>query len=158
MNNSPTVHVQAPCLATLTRLVTGALKALGALLLIGIAAVSVAHADDVPVMTPAHLSSQIATSHPPIILDVRSPEEFSAGHLPGAINVAHTALESEINQLSPYRDQDVVVYCVAGKRAEIALKWLKSHGFNRLWHLEGDYSEWVKQGREVEMIEATTPH
>ena len=64
MNNSPTVHVQAPCLATLTRLVTGTLKALGALLLIGIAAVSVAHADDVPVMTPAHLSSQIATSGP----------------------------------------------------------------------------------------------
>lgn len=158
MNNSPTVHVQAKCVAALARLPTPFLKNLTALLLTSFCFVGLVHAADVSTVTPADLASQIATNHPPIILDVRSPEEFSSGHVPGAINVAHTALESNMDQLSTHRDQDIVVYCVSGKRAGIALQWLKSHGFSRLWHLEGDYSGWVKEGHEVEVIEATSPH
>jgi len=158
MNNSPTVHVQATPVTAFTRHSTASLKTLGMLLIATLTLTGVVHAADVPTVTPADLASQIATNHPPIILDVRSPEEFSSGHVPGAINVAHTAIESNMNQLSAHRDQDIVVYCVSGKRAGIALQWLKSHGFSRLWHLEGDYSGWVKEGHEVEVIEATSPH
>ena len=158
MNNSPTLHVQATPVPMRTRLSAVSLKKLGMLLIASLAFTGVVHAADVPTVSPADLASQIATNHPPIILDVRSAEEFASGHVPGAINVAHTALENNMDQLSAHRDQDIVVYCVAGKRAAIALQWLKSHGFSRLWHLQGDYSEWVKEGRDVEAVEATVPH
>jgi len=118
--------------------------------------VHLAHAEPVSTMTAERLANEIAAEHPPLILDVRSEEEFAAGHVPGAINVPHAAVEAEVEQLAAYRDLDVVAYCVAGKRAAIALQVLETHGFHRLWHLDGDYSGWLKQGREVEITETTT--
>jgi rhodanese-related sulfurtransferase len=85
-----------------------------------------------------------------VILDVRTPEEFAAGHVPGAINVSHDQVEARLPELSVYKSKDVVVYCRSGRRTKLALDVLKTNGFERLWHLEGDMLAWQAQNRPLE--------
>jgi rhodanese-related sulfurtransferase len=84
-----------------------------------------------------------------VVLDVRTPEEFAAGHVPGAINIPHTELAARVAELDPARDSDIVVYCRTGKRAGEALGVLEKSGFKRLLHLQGDYTRWSEEKRPV---------
>jgi rhodanese-related sulfurtransferase len=84
-----------------------------------------------------------------VVLDVRTPEEFAAGHVPGAINIPHTELAARVAELDDARDGDIVVYCRSGRRADEALGVLGKSGFTRLLHLKGDYTRWVEEQRPV---------
>jgi len=85
-----------------------------------------------------------------VILDVRTPEEYAAGHVPGAVNMSHDQVAARLPELSAYKSMDVVVYCRTGRRTNLALEVLKTNGFERLWHLEGDMLAWQAQNRPVE--------
>lgn len=82
------------------------------------------------------------------VLDVRTPEEFAAGHVPGAVNIPYDQVASRLGEVP--RDKDVVLYCKSGRRAGLASEVLANHGYTRLQHLEGDIVGWVDQGRPVE--------
>ena len=104
-----------------------------------------------PDIEPDALISRQATGDAGlVILDVRSAEEFAAGHVPGAINVPHDALEGRLSSLPELQDRDVVVYCRSGRRAALALDVLKRHGYSRLLHLAGDMEAWTQAARPVE--------
>lgn len=77
-----------------------------------------------------------------VVLDVRTPQEFAAGHVPGAINVPYTYLPASIASIEGAADKDIVLYCETGVRAERAASRFKEHGFTRLLHLEGDMKLW----------------
>lgn len=77
-----------------------------------------------------------------LILDVRTPEEYRAGHVPGAINIPHTELSRQIDKLTNYKNSPVVVYCRSGRRAGVANNILSKAGFQQLLHLEGDIIGW----------------
>jgi rhodanese-related sulfurtransferase len=62
------------------------------------------------------------------LVDVRSPAEFAAGHLPGAVNVPVAELPRRLDELEP-RDRPIVVYCHTGARAARAAHALRSAGF-----------------------------
>jgi rhodanese-related sulfurtransferase len=83
----------------------------------------------------------------PLLLDVRSAEEFAAGHVPGAVNVSHEQVAARIGELGPARE--VVVYCERGPRAAKAAAALSGAGF-AVKHLAGDMSGWREQGLPVE--------
>jgi phage shock protein E len=83
-----------------------------------------------------------------LIVDVRTPEEFAAGHVPGAINIPHTSFPARTSELPS--NKDVVVYCATGIRAEKAATSLRENGFTRLLHLQGDMTGWVESKRPVE--------
>ncbi|MDO6447356.1 rhodanese-like domain-containing protein [Colwellia sp. 1_MG-2023] len=90
------------------------------------------------------LSMQHAPKAPEfIILDVRSNEEFKAGHINGALNISHDTIEQHLDKLSGYQDKTVIVHCRSGRRAEIAEATLQAKGFTQLKHLTGDYQGWV---------------
>ncbi|MDG1750496.1 MAG: rhodanese-like domain-containing protein [Thalassotalea sp.] len=90
------------------------------------------------------LSLQHAAKAPEfIVLDVRSDEEFKAGHIKGALNISHDAIEQHLSTLSEYKDKTVIVHCRSGRRAQAAEAILQSNGFTQLKHLEGDYNAWV---------------
>ena len=91
-----------------------------------------------------------------LVLDVRSPDEFAAGHVPGARNIAHDALGERIGELADARDRDIVVYCRSGRRSQLALQTLRDAGFTRLQHLEGDFLAWQAANRPLEKA-AVTP-
>jgi phage shock protein E len=83
-----------------------------------------------------------------VVVDVRTPEEFAAGHVPGAINIPHTSFPVRISELPS--NKDVVVYCTVGVRAEKAATSLRENGFTRLLHLQGDMQGWTENKRPVE--------
>jgi rhodanese-related sulfurtransferase len=77
-----------------------------------------------------------------ILLDVRAPEEFAAGHLPGAVNIPYAQLPARISELPSAAHKDIVVYCTSGARSEQAIQRFRDNGYTRLLHLEGDLEAW----------------
>ena len=80
-----------------------------------------------------------------IVLDVRTPEEFRAGHIPGAVNIPYNHLPARISELPDASDKDIVVYCAVGVRAEQGAERLRENGFTRLLHLDGDMQAWQEK-------------
>ena len=78
----------------------------------------------------------------PMIIDVRRPDEFAAGHVPGATNIPHTEIAARLDELGNDKREEVVVYCESGRRAAIAKDILEKAGFTRVRHLEGDMRGW----------------
>ena len=97
-------------------------------------------------------SSQLLTSNTSewLILDVRTPEEYLAGHVPRAINVPHDQIEQNLDDLLAYKNKKVVLYCRSGFRANKAAIVLTQLGFTQLTHLEGDMNGWHKSGLPIE--------
>jgi phage shock protein E len=95
------------------------------------------------VRTPKHDKSLV-------ILDVRTAEEFSQGHVRGPMNISHDQLSDRIKELMGDKDKDLVVYCRSGRRTALAIETLKANGFNRLFHLEGDMQKWTEANRPTE--------
>lgn len=89
-----------------------------------------------------------------VVLDVRTPAEFAAGHVPGARNVSHDQLEGRLGELGELRGKDVVLYCRSGRRSALAADVLRKAGFTQLLHLDGDYLAWEAAHRPVEKATA----
>jgi NADPH-dependent 2,4-dienoyl-CoA reductase/sulfur reductase-like enzyme/rhodanese-related sulfurtransferase len=70
-----------------------------------------------------------------VLLDVRSPKEFDGGHLPGALNIAHTALRGRLDEVP--RGTPVRVYCASGFRSYLALRILRQSGWDDVRSLSG---------------------
>jgi rhodanese-related sulfurtransferase len=101
----------------------------------------------------AALQSRIERQDPDlVVLDVRTAEEFAAGHVPGARNVSHDLLASRLAELDDARQREVVVYCRSGRRSALALETLRAAGFKRLAHLEGDFLGWQAAQRPIEAL------
>jgi len=95
------------------------------------------------VISPDELAGRLNTDGAPVLLDVRSAEEFAAGHIPGAILIPYDELPSRLAELSEYRDAEIVVYCRTGRRAGIAEATLREAGFSSVYDLEGHMREWT---------------
>jgi rhodanese-related sulfurtransferase len=94
----------------------------------------------------AELIQRIKANQAGLILDVRTPEEFAKGHVPGAINIPYDQLGSRLAEIDSHKDKDLVLYCKSGKRAGIAAKTLQTAGFSHLLHLDGDMNSWLSKG------------
>ena len=86
------------------------------------------------------------------VLDVRTPAEFAAGHIPGAVNIPYDKVASQLSQIP--KGDEVVLYCHSGRRAGLAAEVLAADGYEKLAHLEGDMPGWQKAGRPVETSDA----
>jgi phage shock protein E len=87
-----------------------------------------------------------------LLLDVRTPEEFAAGHVPGAVNIPYDQLATRLGEIP--RGDEVVLYCHSGRRAGLAVEVLAANGYTRLAHLQGDMQGWQSSGRPVESAAA----
>ena len=70
----------------------------------------------------------LASSEPPLFVDVREPDEWEEGHIPGAVYVTRGRLEQQIEGLVPDKSRPLVVYCSAGSRSAFAAKSLGELG------------------------------
>ncbi|MCB0346885.1 MAG: rhodanese-like domain-containing protein [Bdellovibrionales bacterium] len=75
-----------------------------------------------------------------LVVDVRSPEEFSAGHVDGAINIPQDQIAMRLDEIADHKNKDVVLYCKSGRRAGLAEETLKTNGFTHVLN-GGGYSE-----------------
>ncbi len=72
-----------------------------------------------------------------LVIDVRSPEEFAEGHLPGAVNAPYDDLDALLAALGDDHDRQVVLYCRSGRRVGVAIEELEKKGFTRLYNATG---------------------
>jgi phage shock protein E len=86
------------------------------------------------------------------LIDVRSPEEFAEGHIPGAINMPYDAIDDYISELDGNKEKPVIVYCRSGRRAKLAMKVLQALDFSEVMHLEGDMLGWSAAGLPVDRM------
>ncbi len=101
-------------------------------------------------IAPADLYQRLQAGKAPVILDVRSPQEFAAGHIVGAINIPDTEVQQHLPELNKYRDQEIVVHCAGGKRAARAEKVLVGAGFSHVLDLQGHMNGWKAKGLPTE--------
>jgi rhodanese-related sulfurtransferase len=99
-----------------------------------------------PAISPAELADRIDAGSPPFILDVRTPEEYASGHLPGATNIPHDELGSRIQELPVTKSEEIVVHCQSGRRAQLARATLLEGGYSNVRDLAGHWQAWRASG------------
>ena len=97
-------------------------------------------------MTQQSVHDLVGRDDTPLLLDVRTREEFGSGRVPGAVNILHTELAGRLDEIDQDRDRGVIVYCERGGRAGKAAEILLNAGFPEVGHLEGDMSRWRDAG------------
>jgi len=85
-----------------------------------------------------------------IYLDVRDPGEFSAGHLPGAINISRGTLEFNVFGKIPDQNAKIYVYCKTAGRSTLATKCLNDLGYKNAVLMDAQFEDWIKAGYPVE--------
>jgi len=86
-----------------------------------------------------------------LVLDVRDPGEYGAGHILGAKNLPLSRLDAGGAEIAAKRkDKPVIVYCDTGNRAAKAAAALKSQGFAKVVSLSGGLGAWQQAGLPVE--------
>lgn len=103
----------------------------------------------VPVISQDALLNRLAAGDASLlVIDVRSPQEYAQGHVPGAINMPHDTIGARLDELRATQAKGIVLYCESGKRAGMATETLRSQGLQNLQHLEGHMQQWRARGRE----------
>ncbi len=81
-----------------------------------------------------------------LLIDVRTPEEFASGHIPGAINISVQTLPDRLDEIPI--DETLVVYCRSGNRSATATDILVDAGYSPVYDL-GGIQDWVIAGYPV---------
>ena len=100
-------------------------------------------------MDVVKLHQQIQTGNP-VIIDVRTPKEFSSGHIPGAISIPLSELPNRTQELTAYQNTPVYLVCAAGGRSQNAAEWLVSQGFTQPINIREGTMGYAKVGFELE--------
>lgn len=79
-----------------------------------------------------------------LLIDVRTPEEYAAGHLEGAVNIDWLGPDFETKIQALDKDRELFLYCKAGSRSAKAQKKLREWGFHHTVNLEGGYDAYLK--------------
>jgi molybdopterin/thiamine biosynthesis adenylyltransferase/rhodanese-related sulfurtransferase len=104
---------------------------------------------------PAAAREQL--SNGAVAIDVREPEEWAAGHIPGARHVPKSYLESRIEGAVPDRSQHLILYCASGNRSAWAARTLiEDLGYEHVESMSGGYTLWKDRGYDVELPRTLT--
>jgi rhodanese-related sulfurtransferase len=99
-------------------------------------------------ITPADADLRRGTEADTVFLDVREPDEFEQGAIPGSIHIPRGHLEAQVESRIPRRDTPVVVFCAGGVRSAFAAKTLGELGYGDVVSMSGGFNQWKDQGRE----------
>ncbi|KXA91290.1 hypothetical protein AKJ57_01860 [candidate division MSBL1 archaeon SCGC-AAA259A05] len=93
-------------------------------------------------------AKELIVSEDPVVLDVRTPDEFEEGHIPGAILVPVDELRGSTLLEFP-EDEEVLCYCRSGHRSSWAAKYLGRQGYVQAYNLSGGILAWKNRGYKV---------
>ena len=86
-----------------------------------------------------------------MLIDVREPNEFNPGYIPGAVNIPRGVIEFKIGNedfwdaamlYMPEKNEEIIVYCKKGKRSLLAGQTLKKLGYTNVTYVEGGWKKW----------------
>jgi sulfur-carrier protein adenylyltransferase/sulfurtransferase len=92
-----------------------------------------------------------------VVLDVREPDEYEQGALPGAIHIPRGHLESQIEGKLTDHDAHVVIYCAGGVRSAMAADTLNQLGYTDTMSMMGGFNKWKDEGRAWKKPASLTP-
>ena len=95
------------------------------------------------------VKGMVARKDGTIMLDVREPNEWNLGHLPGAVHLPRGNLETRVEALIP-RDTPVVVYCARGNRSALAADTMREMGYENVASMAGGWFAWMEVDGPVE--------
>ena len=78
-----------------------------------------------------------------MIVDVREPEEWHAGHIPDALHIPLSQLAARLAELDPGRE--TIIVCHSGSRSADAATYLRQAGFTQVYNLSGGLLAWARQ-------------
>ena len=96
------------------------------------------------------LAAQISSGKAPLIIDVRSEDDFLAGRIPGARLIPHTEMGNYVDSLSAYKDEPILLYCRTANRSGQAAAVLEEAGFTRVQILKESFPGWEAAGHKVQ--------
>lgn len=85
----------------------------------------------------------------PLILDVRTPNEYYSGHIKNAKLIPLHQLENRLSEIDNHKDNPVLVYCRSGNRSTVASEILIRYGFKKLYNLRQGIIGWQRAGEEL---------
>src|SRR6185436_14628859 len=92
------------------------------------------------------------------IIDVREQGEWDQGHIPGAVHVPRSYLESRIEGVEPDRSKRIVLYCASGQRSALAANTLEEQlGYENVASMNGGFTLWKDRGFPFEQPAVLTP-
>ena len=92
-----------------------------------------------------------------VALDVREPDEYEQGALPGAVHIPRGHLESQVETKLPDKSAPVVVYCAGGTRSAFAAETLGLLGYTDVVSMAGGFNKWKNEGRDWRAPRSLTP-
>lgn len=96
-------------------------------------------------------SAEAAIREADLLIDVREPDEFSAGHIAGAMNIPRGILEFRLSSTPELavRDLKIVLYCKTSERAALAALALDEMGFIHVSSIAGGFDAWVSEAKAI---------
>lgn len=84
-----------------------------------------------------------------LVIDVREPDEYAAGHLPESRNVPVARLAERAGDFEKFKDSPIIVVCASGARSAGSCKQLEKLGFSKVHNLDGGINAWRVAGLPV---------
>ena len=100
----------------------------------------------IPAVTVADLAKTMSAKPGTVVVDVREPHEYAAGHVPGALSMPLATVPARHNELP--RDRTVHLICQAGMRSAQAARWLAKQGY-QVANVVGGTGVWIGNGNPV---------
>jgi rhodanese-related sulfurtransferase len=94
-------------------------------------------------------AAQLINIEHPLILDVRTPGEYSSGHLQNAVLIPVQELKGRLKELAAYKDREILIYCATGYRSTVASKILIDNDFKQIANMRHGIYDWVKKNFPV---------
>ena len=85
-----------------------------------------------------------------VVVDVCEPKEFSAGHVPNAINLPLSSLKDRLRDLEKHKNKPIIVSCRSGNRSLKGAVILRKHGFATVYNLAGGLQAWERDNLPLE--------
>ncbi len=92
-----------------------------------------------------------------LVLDVREPDEYEQGAIPGALHLPRGHLEGQVEGKVPDKSQPVIVHCASGFRSAFAAKTLQDLGYQDVVNLSGGFNRWKDEGRPWSVPKTLSP-
>jgi rhodanese-related sulfurtransferase len=100
------------------------------------------HEPEVPTVEPEVVKQAIDTKEHCLLLDVRTPGEFSRGNIQGSINLSVEQVKSDVVSRVPDKKQKIYVYCLSGARSTVAVEIMQQLGYTNVFHMTHGLLGW----------------
>jgi len=106
---------------------------------------------NIPEITVQEVHDYLEEGNDPVLLDVRSLDEWELGHLKGAIHIPRGEMEARAETAMPDKSREVIVICAGGVRSLLAGETLKDLGYKKVISMEGGYGDWEDANLSAEI-------